>query len=98
MKNIIKTSIFSLLAITSFSACGVGGGDSASFENSEILIPITIACVTTPTSTDISSYETLNSGDTIVKDTNDTVVSIYHDVDGNKKVCLESGTAHIVRQ
>lgn len=97
LRNIIKTVTFLTIIITSFTACG-GGGSSSSFENSETLIPITIACVTNPTSTDIDLYETLNSGDVIIKDTSDAVVSIYHDVLGNKKVCLVSGIAHIVRQ
>lgn len=93
LKNIIKTVTFLTIIITSFTACG-GGGSSSSFENSETLIPITIACDTNP----IDLYETLNSGDVIIKDTSDAVVSIYHDVLGNKKVCLVSGIAHIVRQ
>lgn len=92
----IKIMIVTLLSTIAFTACG--GGDNASFSNSETLIDITIPCETTPDSNDISSYITLNSGDVIVKDTNDTKISIYHDVNGTKKVCLTSGSAHIIRQ
>lgn len=94
--KLAKLSLLTLLSL-SFSACG-GGGDSSSFENSETITDITTVCVTTPTSTDISSYITLNSEDVIIKDSNDAVISIYHDTDGTKKVCLVSGTAHIVQQ
>ncbi|QOY50964.1 hypothetical protein [Candidatus Sulfurimonas baltica] len=95
MKNTI--SIMTLVLITiGFNACSGEGGD-ASFANGETIIPITIACETTPTATDIDNYETLLSADAIVKDDDNTTVSIYHDIDGNKKICLVSGVAHIVR-
>jgi len=93
-KNIIKVAMLSLLTL-GFSACG--GGSDASFENSETIIPVTIDCVTTPDSNDIATYITLSSGDVIVKDDDNTSVSIYHDINGTKKICLEYGVAHIVK-
>jgi hypothetical protein len=92
-RNMIKVAMLSLLTL-GFSACG--GGSDASFENSETMIDINIPCQTTPTTTDISNYITLNSGDVVVKEGNATV-SIYHDINGTKKICLESGNAHIIR-
>ena len=102
MKNIIKKIQISLGIITLpilFIGCG-GDGDDASFKNSETLIPITIQCVvnTTPTIADIDSYITLNSGDVIVKDSSNAEVSIYHDSNGIKKVCLVTASAHIIRK
>lgn len=91
-KYILQIALVSLLAI-SFTACG-GGGDDASFKNSETMIPVDVLCVTPA---DISSYIPLQSGDVIAKEDDNTSVSIYHDVNGTKKICLESGTAHIIR-
>lgn len=99
VKNIsykAKIGILSIFVIAGFTACG--SGDSASFENSETLIPIDINCTTSPNTTDISNYITLNSGDVIVKDNDGAEISIYHDINGTKKVCLETPSAHIVRQ
>lgn len=96
MKNYIKyISIVSLTALF-LSACG---GEDGSFkgEGSTTISLVGITCVTTPTATDIDGYETLESGDTIIKDDDNTSISIYHDVDGLKKVCLVSGSAHILR-
>lgn len=84
-----------LLGGVLFTACG---NDDASFKNSETSIPIDIACVTTPTSTDISNYITLNSGDVVVKESDAAEISIYHDSDGVKKVCLVTPSASILRQ
>jgi hypothetical protein len=98
MKKVLMT-IVSTFIIIGFSACGGGGGgDDASFENSESKIPIDVNCTTTPTSAQISNYIPLQSGDNIVKEVTDTEISIYHDVDGNKKVCLVSGSAYIIRK
>ncbi len=102
MKNILnkhnKIKIASLslltLATLSFTACG-GGGDDASFANSETIIDIDVNCTTPAT---ISTYITVNSGDVIVKDDENTTISIYHDINNTKKVCLVSGLAHIIRK
>jgi hypothetical protein len=98
-RNMIKIASLSLLTLitVSFTACG-GGGDDASFTNSENLVDITIPCQTTPTTTDIANYITVNSGDVIVKEEDNTTISIYHDINGTKKVCLVSGSAHIIKQ
>ena len=97
--NMIKIASLSLLTIATFSftACG-GGNDDASFKNSETMIPIDMNCTVSPTQTDIANYITVNSGDVIVKDDDNTTISIYHDVNNTKKVCLVSGLAHIIRK
>ena len=97
MKNIINKTLLPIFVITSFTACG-GGGGSASFENSEEIIPVSINCVVSPSSNDISNYITLNSGDVIVKDSDNAEVSIYHDSTGTKKICLVTPSAHIIRK
>lgn len=94
--NTLKIASLAAFSIVLFTACG--GGDDASFGNSATIVPIDIDCVTTPTATDISNYITLNSGDVLVKESDLAEISIYHDSDGVKKVCLVTPSARIVRQ
>lgn len=101
-KQLLKYSLPLIIAL-GFSACGGGGGggSDASFEsgNGTIQIDIDIQCVTNPNVNDIDTYITLESGDTISKSGDVTIVT-YHDVDGNKKVCKDqnsTGTAYILR-
>lgn len=94
LNKIISTTILAVLPL-GFIACGGGGGGSdASFKNSETLIPIDVNCTNPAT---IATYIPLQSGDVIVEDSNATVKT-YHDINGTKKICLVSGTAHIVRK
>jgi len=94
--------IISILIITilTFSFIACDGKSDASFSNdennesSETLINIDVNCTTPAT---VSEYITLNSGDLIVED-DSAVVNIYHDANETKKVCLVSGTAHILRK
>lgn len=87
------------------SACGGGGGSSSSDgknkpSNNNGNTAISLAgtdCISTPSSTDIDGYITLLSNDTLIKDSANTKVEIYHNVNGSKKVCLVSGLAHIQR-
>lgn len=86
MKSILNLFI-ALLMVFFLNACG--GGDSASFytnDNNRIEIGDSIATATL-------IYE----GDLIVKDDNNTVIGIVYDSNGNKKIYLISGSAHIVR-
>ena len=96
LKKIISTTILTILPL-SFIACGGGGGD-ASFKNSETLVSIDVNCTAVPTPVDIATYIDLNSGDVIVQDDANTTIKTYHDINGTKKVCLVSGTAHIIRK
>ena len=92
-----KNLLIILLGVFLLSACSESG--DASFKGGETIITIAVQCVDTPDATDISNYETLQSGDTIVKDNDNTKVTIYHDVNGIKKICLAdtNSSAHIVR-
>ena len=75
---------------------GCSEGGDASFKNGAIIVPITVNCIGASVA-DIATYTPLQSGDTLVKDDDNTSVKIYHDVNGIKKVCLVSGSAHILR-
>lgn len=99
MKLRKKIQIITLLLITAvgFSACGGGGGSDAHFSNAENKEDINIDCKTNPTSTDISNYITINSGDSIVKVDSNAIISIYHDINNVKKVCRVSGESYILR-
>lgn len=98
MKKIISIILPITIAIV-FTACGGGGGDSSFSNNSNRnTIPINIACLVGNISiNDFASYLTLNSGDEVLKNDDSTVVTIYHNISGEKKVCLNSGSAYIVR-
>ena len=75
-----------MTALLLLSACSGGGGDS-SFENANTTIPIT----------NCETYVDVLSGDAIVQDSNGTSIKTVFNTDGSKKVCIISGTAHIVR-
>jgi hypothetical protein len=58
-------------------------------------IAIDVNCTTPAT---IDEYIELLKDDTIVKSEDNTTVSIYHDENSNKKVCLDYGEAYIERE
>lgn len=93
MKKISSIILLSTI-ILAFTSCG--GSGSASFKSA--VEDISIPCVANPSSNDFDRYITLNSGDKIVNDTPDAKVTTYHNANGEKKVCLNSGKAHIVRK
>ncbi len=98
--TIIKIVVSLLLTLLLTACGGKGGTDSDDGGNSgsvEEKINIDIPCITTPTSIDISNYITLLSGDIVEKETADAEIIIYHDLDGNKKVCLVTPSAYIIR-
>jgi hypothetical protein len=99
-KRILINTLIATSITIGLTACGGGGGggSDASFADAETLIPIDVNCTANPTQLDIDSYITLNSGDVIVKDEENTTISTYHDIDGNKKVCRVTGSAHIIRE
>lgn len=93
--KIVNSLIMTCITI-SFTACGGSGGNSAEgFDgNSFEKINISKSCTTPDT---IADYITLKSADQIVKDEEGTKVSILHDENSVKKICLNNGKAHIVR-
>ena len=101
MKTILKTlsSTTIVFIAISFSACS----DNASFSNkaTKALIGATqrIAIdVNCSTPAIVADYVSLESGDTITQELNNTEIITYHDVNGVKKVCLKNGKATIVRE
>jgi len=91
----VNSLLITVVAI-SFMACGGSNNNQAKGfdENSYEQINISKSCTTPDT---IEDYITLKSGDRIVKDDEGTKVSILHDENSVKKICLNSGKAHIVR-
>ena len=98
--------ILGLLAVgVIFTACGDSRGNSN--ENEAVIgvviednkttekIEIDVNCVT-PAMMD--NYIELIKGDSIVKKEENTTISIYHDENSNKRVCLDYGEAYIERE
>jgi len=93
MRKILLIGLSILTSIV-FTACGGGGGGS-SFK--QAIVDITVTCVAVPAANDFDTYVTLYPGDTVVNDQPGTNVSTYHNINGETKVCLNSGAAHVVR-
>ena len=92
MKNkLIVALIFTMIISISFNAC------SNSSEDKVTEIDINVKCLPNPTGTDIENHISLLEKDSVVKDEDNTTVSIYYDTQGTKKVCLVEGKAHILR-
>ena len=93
IKHILSIITFGVISL-SFTACG--GGSESSFSNSEEIIPI-VDCNLTgaviPT-----DFTTMESKDAIVKKVDETTITTYHDVSGNKKICTDIGSAYLLRK
>ena len=87
----IKNILIGTLVALSFGAC------SKSKTTAKVSIPITVACVTTATASDIDTYQTVQADDEIIKDDTNTTINIVIDSLGNQKICLQGGSAHIFR-
>ena len=94
IKTILQLSILSIAIAVTFTACGNDGGNDASFSNAQTKDSIDVNCTTPAT---INTYLDLYSGDTIVKIDENASISIYHDINGTKKVCKETGSSYILR-
>ena len=68
------------------SACS--GDGQGSFDTGEEKIVIT-SC---------EDYIITQTNDLLVKDDDNTTIKVIHDVNGTKKVCVLSGSAHIIRE
>ena len=84
-----------VIGVIGFNACG---GSNSTKENSDRnlfeKIDLNVDC----TNPDIvESYISLNSGDQIVKEKEGTKISIFHNENDVKKVCLDRGKAYINR-
>lgn len=91
MRTRILTYILTVITALFLSACG-----DAHFKNEETKIAV-IDCDTAVANIP-DDYTTMNSGDVLVNEVANTVVTTYHDINGVKKVCTDSGKAHLVRQ
>ncbi len=91
MKNIFFIIIMGVLTSINFNGCS--GEDGIN----RVTILVTY-CVEDTTSEALESYVKLSSGDSIIRDEDDTVVEIYHGEDNIKRVCLVNGSAHILRE
>jgi len=94
VKKIVTTIKMTIITI-GFTACGGGNNVEGFNGNSYEEINIDKVCATPDT---VDEYITLKSGDQIVKDNEGTEISILHDENNVKKICLNSGTAHINRK
>ena len=101
MKKLLSILLVITISIT-FVACGGGGGGSGGGGTPPSSnVSITVSCTTvspaSPTTSDISTYHEVFSGDSIVQDNASTIIQIYTPIGSNSRVCLQSGSAHIVR-
>ena len=92
------------LITISFIACGDNSTNSISNANNNTTEPVDedlfekISIDVNCTSPDnIIDYITLRSGDQLIKDEEDSNITILHDQERVKKVCLQSGKVHIRR-
>ena len=86
MKNIIKLSIITTCLITIFIGCGDG---DANFSDPE----------TTLTITKCDTYTTLLTNDVVISDnTTATEIKTVVNTDDTKKICVVTGSAHILRK
>lgn len=104
----MKRVYLMIVVAISFTACGGSSRDNGNNKHEVVLevfsednnktiekIAIDINCVIPAT---IDNYIELVKGDSIVKKEENTTVSIYHDENSNKRVCLDYGEAYIKRE
>ncbi len=93
----IRELLIGTVITLSFSACT--NRDNTNDDNTTVKtsIPIIVACITNATATDIDNYQDILAGDEIIKDEPDTIVNIVVGSNGDQKICLQSGAAHILR-
>ena len=94
IKDIIQIAILGAVTI-GFNACGNSidcNTDKVAIAG--INIAIDVVCNDTNS---IDSYIALQSGDIIIKEKENTKITIYHNQDNIKVVCINSGSASIDR-
>ncbi len=92
MRNIIKIALLGAVTI-GFNACG----SSVDCDTTVIAgtnIAINVVCNNTDS---IDNYIPLQTGDVIIKEEENTAITIYHNEDDQKVVCIDSGSASIAR-
>ena len=91
-KNLIAVSAIVVFTL-GFSACSDNGHFNDAQSKLAIIDCNDSAVVITP-----DDYTTMLSGDVLIQEATNTVVTTYHDVNGTKKVCTDSGIAYLIRQ
>ena len=110
-KTILLATLVSLL---SFTACGSESSTNQKKSDNETnsittatessqtatstLIDIDVHCEEKQTPSTMQNYITTFTGDTIIKDTENTKISLFINSNNEKKVCLVNGSAHIIRE
>ena len=99
MKNtylLLSSIIIALL----LSACGSGSASQKGTSESSITVVdcngSNVALATNDCNVD-GNFTCYQSSDTLVEDTRSSSVQIITDTSGTKKVCIVSGSAHLVR-
>ncbi len=94
MKNIIKIALLGAVII-GFNACGSSiDCDTNVVAIAGTTVAIDVVCNDTDT---IDGYIPLQSGDVIIKEEENTEITMYHDEDNQKVICINSGSAYIAR-
>ena len=86
-----------ILLVLSVSGCSKNHKTDNATSRVKTGIAITVSCILNATASDIDTYQTIQTGDEIIKDDTNTTVNIVVDSLGNQKICLQSGSAHILR-
>ena len=93
----IYNIVVAVLLVISVSACFKDDTTDNVTTQVKTSIAITVSCIANATASDIDTYQTIQTGDEIIKDDINTTVNIVVDSTGNQKICLLSGSAHILR-
>ena len=100
MRNILQMLLM-IVSLVLLVACGGSGSATKPVDTNEsktVSIEIDRDCIANHTVEAISTYITLKSGDTIVRDETNTKIEMYQGDDDTKAVCIVNGSAHIVRE
>ena len=84
MKSIYIIMVITLALL--FSACSDGDGLYETSSSSKVAI------------TTCETYTTIQAGDILVKEDDNTTVKIVHDANGSKTICTLTGTAHLIKE
>lgn len=98
MSNKYKITIFNILLFSLFIGCG---HDKKTKEIVNATISPYIQIPLCNSTTNSTNHIVINSGDVLVKEENSTRIEVIHYLnsqgENNRKVCVISGSAHIVR-
>lgn len=98
LNNILFISA-SITLLLSMNACS-GGGSDAQFTNAEEKIVISDCNLSDNNISFIipDDFTTMISEDAIIRNANATIITTYHDINGTKKICVDQGSAYLLRK